>query len=159
MIYGFKIPLRNLTAQIQNACHLSPLLLLALPAISSLREITIFLLPCPQTLAFSHYFLSNFITKLKFLLAAAKSTHLWWSLMKMCSQKWQKSNASVRIVVIFLVFFIISVNQISAQQQQQSDNPGSKPLLAQVLYSSFSNFTSLFDPAVTNNLKFCIDDV
>ncbi|KAJ8543957.1 hypothetical protein K7X08_025575 [Anisodus acutangulus] len=31
-------------------------------------------------------------------------------------------------------------------------------MLTQVLYSSFSNFSSLFDPGVTEELKFCIED-
>ncbi|XP_055836085.1 ABC transporter G family member 28 [Solanum dulcamara] len=81
--------------------------------------------------------------------------------MKMCSQKWQKNNAFVRIFANFLFFFIISVNQIAAQQKQQqpSGNPGTNQQLTQLLYSSFSNFTALFDPAVTDELKFCIEDV
>ncbi|XP_016505218.2 ABC transporter G family member 28-like [Nicotiana tabacum] len=52
---------------------------------------------------------------------------------------------------------IISTNHIATAQQ--TGNSGSAQLLTQVLYSSFSNFTSLFDPGVTKELGFCIEDV
>lgn len=90
----------------------------------------------------------------------------------MCSKKWQKINASVRIYEFCLVFSIILVNQIAAQQeaqqqpvpelQQQAQQTGNRASnnqqLAEVFYNSFRNFTSLFDPGITDSLKFCIED-
>ncbi|CAN4120267.1 unnamed protein product [Withania somnifera] len=78
----------------------------------------------------------------------------------MCRQKWLKNKVSFRILIILLGFLIIYTNRTDAQEKHQTDNNmHTNELLAQMLYRSFSNFTALFDPGVTDNLEFCIKDV